>query len=61
MVRALALELAPIRVNAISQGWVDTPVWDQLATPEAKQAGWPTWPRGCPVNGSGGPATSATP
>jgi NAD(P)-dependent dehydrogenase (short-subunit alcohol dehydrogenase family) len=38
MVRALALELAPIRVNAISPGWVDTPVWDQLATPEAKQA-----------------------
>jgi NAD(P)-dependent dehydrogenase (short-subunit alcohol dehydrogenase family) len=38
MVRALALELAPVRVNAVSPGWVDTPVWDQLATPEAKQA-----------------------
>jgi NAD(P)-dependent dehydrogenase (short-subunit alcohol dehydrogenase family) len=38
MVRALALELAPVRVNAISPGWVDTPVWDSLATPEAKQA-----------------------
>jgi NAD(P)-dependent dehydrogenase (short-subunit alcohol dehydrogenase family) len=38
MVRALALELAPIRVNAVSPGWVDTPVWDRLATPEAKQA-----------------------
>jgi NAD(P)-dependent dehydrogenase (short-subunit alcohol dehydrogenase family) len=38
MVRALALELAPIRVNAISPGWVDTPVWDQLATPDAKRA-----------------------
>jgi NAD(P)-dependent dehydrogenase (short-subunit alcohol dehydrogenase family) len=38
MVRALALELAPVRVNAISPGWVDTPVWDQLATPDAKQA-----------------------
>jgi NAD(P)-dependent dehydrogenase (short-subunit alcohol dehydrogenase family) len=38
VVRALALELAPIRVNAVSPGWVDTPVWDRLATPEAKQA-----------------------
>jgi len=38
MVRALALELAPIRVNAVSPGWVDTPAWDQLATPEAKDA-----------------------
>src|SRR5262249_39332814 len=38
MVRAFALELAPIRVNAVSPGWVDTPIWEQLATPEAKQA-----------------------
>jgi NAD(P)-dependent dehydrogenase (short-subunit alcohol dehydrogenase family) len=38
MVRALALELAPIRVNAVSPGWVDTPIWDQIATPDAKQA-----------------------
>lgn len=31
MVRALALELAPARVNAVSPGWVDTPVWDHIA------------------------------
>lgn len=31
MGRALAIELAPVRVNVISPGWVDTPVWDQLA------------------------------
>lgn len=26
--RALALELAPTRVNMVSPGWVDTPMWD---------------------------------
>lgn len=29
--RALAIELAPIRVNVISPGWVDTPFWDAFA------------------------------
>lgn len=31
LAKALALELAPCRVNAISPGWIDTPVWDSLA------------------------------
>jgi len=31
LVRALAIELAPIRVNAASPGWVDTPIWDIVA------------------------------
>jgi NAD(P)-dependent dehydrogenase (short-subunit alcohol dehydrogenase family) len=26
----LAIELAPVRVNVVSPGWVDTPIWDQL-------------------------------
>jgi NAD(P)-dependent dehydrogenase (short-subunit alcohol dehydrogenase family) len=26
--RALALELAPTRVNIVSPGWVDSPMWD---------------------------------
>lgn len=28
--RALALELAPSRINVVSPGWVDTPMWDAL-------------------------------
>jgi NAD(P)-dependent dehydrogenase (short-subunit alcohol dehydrogenase family) len=28
---ALSLELAPIRVNVVSPGWVDTPMFDELA------------------------------
>ncbi|MFI0452188.1 SDR family oxidoreductase [Actinomadura sp. 6N118] len=29
--RALALELAPVRVNVISPGWVETPMWNAIA------------------------------
>lgn len=39
MVRSLALEMAPIRINAVSPGWVDTPTWERLVpSPEARQA-----------------------
>lgn len=31
LVRALAVEIAPIRVNALAPGWVDTDLWDRLA------------------------------
>jgi NAD(P)-dependent dehydrogenase (short-subunit alcohol dehydrogenase family) len=30
LVRGLALELAPIRVNAVSPGVIETPIWDDL-------------------------------
>lgn len=30
LARSLSLELAPVRVNVISPGWVDTPIWDDV-------------------------------
>jgi NAD(P)-dependent dehydrogenase (short-subunit alcohol dehydrogenase family) len=33
--RALALELAPTRVNIVSPGWVDSPMWDVLGNGKA--------------------------
>jgi NAD(P)-dependent dehydrogenase (short-subunit alcohol dehydrogenase family) len=39
LARALTLELAPTRVNAVSPGWVDTPMWDEIAG-SAKQEIW---------------------
>jgi len=39
LVRALALELGPTRVNVVSPGWVQTPMWDQLAG-DAKTGMW---------------------
>jgi NAD(P)-dependent dehydrogenase (short-subunit alcohol dehydrogenase family) len=36
-VRALALELAPVRVNVVSPGWVETPMWDDIVGPAKTQ------------------------
>jgi NAD(P)-dependent dehydrogenase (short-subunit alcohol dehydrogenase family) len=30
LTRGLAVELAPVRVNTISPGIIDTPLWDQM-------------------------------
>ena len=35
--RALAIELAPIRVNVLSPGWVDTPIWDAFGPGEKER------------------------
>lgn len=37
MVRGLAIEFAPIRVNTVSPGWVDTPLWDQIRPDSAQR------------------------
>ncbi|HJY01712.1 MAG TPA: SDR family oxidoreductase [Streptosporangiaceae bacterium] len=59
MVRAFALELAPVRVNAVSPGWVDTPIWAGLATPEAKQARFADMASRLPGRRTGTPADVA--
>ncbi|HEU5121915.1 MAG TPA: SDR family oxidoreductase [Candidatus Saccharimonadales bacterium] len=37
LVRGMAIELAPIRVNTVSPGWVETPIWQQVIPDEAKR------------------------
>ena len=39
LARALALELAPTRVNVVSPGWVETPMWDEIVG-SAKNQMW---------------------
>ena len=39
MARALAREMAPTRVNVISPGWVDTPMWEDIVG-DAKHEIW---------------------
>lgn len=36
--RALALDLAPIRVNAVAPGWTDTPMWDGVLGADKRAA-----------------------
>lgn len=58
LVRALALELAPIRINVVSPGWVDTPAWDTIAG-ERKSAVQAELAQRLPVRRIGQPAELA--
>jgi len=53
------LGLAPLRVNVVSPGWVDTPVWDTIAKDGDKAALWEPLTRRLPVGRVGTPAEVA--
>jgi NAD(P)-dependent dehydrogenase (short-subunit alcohol dehydrogenase family) len=53
-VRALAVELAPLRINAVSPGWVDTPIWNFVAG-DAKEATLEAMAQRLPVSRVGRP------
>lgn len=54
LVRPLALELAPTRVNAVAPGVVETPYWDKM-DPAARSAFLDAAARGVPVRRTGQP------
>lgn len=58
LARALAIELAPTRVNVVSPGWVQTPMWDELAGP-AKHQIWSDMGKRLPAGRIASPADVA--
>ncbi len=58
LVRALSLELAPVRVNVLSPGWIDTPQWDAIAG-SGKQQRFEQHARRLPVGRMGTPADTS--
>lgn len=55
---ALAVELAPVRVNVVSPGWVDTPIWESVAG-DAKAATLEAMAKRLPVGRIGHPSDIA--
>jgi NAD(P)-dependent dehydrogenase (short-subunit alcohol dehydrogenase family) len=58
LARSLALELAPVRVNVVSPGWVDTPIWTMIAG-DAKDARLAAMAERLPVGRVGKPGDIA--
>jgi NAD(P)-dependent dehydrogenase (short-subunit alcohol dehydrogenase family) len=53
LARTLSLELAPIRVNAVSPGKINTPIWSGRFTPEEQQAFFADVGKSLPVGRAG--------
>ncbi len=53
LARTLALELAPIRVNAITPGMIDTPLWGTRLTPEQQREHFDNIAKNLPVGRAG--------
>lgn len=49
MVRGLAIALGPIRVNTVSPGWVDTPLWRNITDDTGKRAAFKSMAAKIPV------------
>ncbi|HET6340192.1 MAG TPA: SDR family oxidoreductase [Polyangiales bacterium] len=58
LAHALALELAPTRVNVVSPGWVETPMWEEIAGP-AKNQMWADMAKQVPAGRIAKPADIA--
>ena len=53
--RALAVELKPIRVNVLSAGWVDTPIWSTFVDESVKYQMFSDMAESLPVGRMGKP------
>lgn len=53
---ALALGLAPVRVNTISPGWIDTPIWETSALATNRNASFEQMAQRLPVGRIGRPS-----
>lgn len=53
---ALAIGLAPVRVNTISPGWIDTPIWDTSALAANKPAAFEQMAQRLPARRIGRPS-----
>ncbi len=54
LARGLALELAPVRVNSVSPGMIDTPLWDRLSD-DARRTQYDATAKRLPVRRVGHP------